>query len=235
MANDLFSPGAGRKPPLPTDHRGPARTKLHDTRAFPAAPVTDRPVGDVSPAARPHSRWHEHHQQPRTARRTAIRHGAEPPDPAHTPGCPPTRPDPAVSVRHLRKSYGVTVAVDDVSFQVAPGEIFGILGPTAPVNHHCGNGHRPAAPGRRGGQRPGTEPLGRPRPIHRGRRRPTTKLAPAREDPRRRGSGAVPVLLPRSSWTGANSWSDSAFPASSAPGMPRCPAASSNAWPSRWR
>jgi ABC-2 type transport system ATP-binding protein len=36
---------------------------------------------------------------------------------------------PAIEVTHLRKSYGTTVAVDDVSFEVAPGEIFGLLGP----------------------------------------------------------------------------------------------------------
>jgi ABC-2 type transport system ATP-binding protein len=35
---------------------------------------------------------------------------------------------PAVEVTHLRKSYGSVVAVDDVSFSVAEGEIFGILG-----------------------------------------------------------------------------------------------------------
>jgi ABC-2 type transport system ATP-binding protein len=36
---------------------------------------------------------------------------------------------PAVEVLHLCKSYGETVAADDVSFSVAEGEIFGILGP----------------------------------------------------------------------------------------------------------
>ena len=36
---------------------------------------------------------------------------------------------PAIEMLHLRKSYGTTVAVDDVSFSVAEGEIFGILGP----------------------------------------------------------------------------------------------------------
>jgi ABC-2 type transport system ATP-binding protein len=34
-----------------------------------------------------------------------------------------------VDVGHLRKTYGDTVAVDDVSFSVDEGEIFGILGP----------------------------------------------------------------------------------------------------------
>ncbi|MGD0607502.1 MAG: ATP-binding cassette domain-containing protein [Streptosporangiaceae bacterium] len=35
----------------------------------------------------------------------------------------------AVEIEHLRKTYGTLVAVDDVSFSVAAGEIFGILGP----------------------------------------------------------------------------------------------------------
>jgi ABC-2 type transport system ATP-binding protein len=35
----------------------------------------------------------------------------------------------AVEITHLRKTYGHVVAVDDVSFSVAEGEIFGILGP----------------------------------------------------------------------------------------------------------
>lgn len=34
-----------------------------------------------------------------------------------------------VVVHHLRKTYGATVAVEDVSLTVRPGEIFGILGP----------------------------------------------------------------------------------------------------------
>jgi len=37
--------------------------------------------------------------------------------------------NPIVDVHNLRKTYGQKVAVADVSFAVAPGEIFGILGP----------------------------------------------------------------------------------------------------------
>ena len=37
--------------------------------------------------------------------------------------------DPMVQVEGLRKVYGATVAVDDVSFGVEPGKIFGMLGP----------------------------------------------------------------------------------------------------------
>ncbi|GIV85133.1 MAG: multidrug ABC transporter ATP-binding protein [Candidatus Roseilinea sp.] len=36
---------------------------------------------------------------------------------------------PIVEVEHLRKVYGSTVAVDDVSFEVYEGEIFGMVGP----------------------------------------------------------------------------------------------------------
>ena len=34
-----------------------------------------------------------------------------------------------ITVQNLRKTYGATVAVDDISFDVAEGEIFGLLGP----------------------------------------------------------------------------------------------------------
>src|SRR3972149_7022568 len=34
-----------------------------------------------------------------------------------------------ISVQTLRKTYGATIAVDDISFEVAEGEIFGLLGP----------------------------------------------------------------------------------------------------------
>ncbi len=40
-----------------------------------------------------------------------------------------TPPLPAVEVVHLRHRYGERVALDDVSFSVASGEIFGMLGP----------------------------------------------------------------------------------------------------------
>jgi ABC-2 type transport system ATP-binding protein len=36
---------------------------------------------------------------------------------------------PVISVEHLRKAYGSFVAVEDVSFEVEEGEIFGLLGP----------------------------------------------------------------------------------------------------------
>ncbi len=42
---------------------------------------------------------------------------------------PTSATGPAIEVRGLRKVYGDLVAVDDVSFSVRPGEIFGILGP----------------------------------------------------------------------------------------------------------
>jgi ABC-2 type transport system ATP-binding protein len=46
------------------------------------------------------------------------------------PGCDATGMSiPVIDVRNLHKRYGQTVAVDDVSFTVERGEIFGILGP----------------------------------------------------------------------------------------------------------
>jgi ABC-2 type transport system ATP-binding protein len=36
--------------------------------------------------------------------------------------------NPVIQVEHLRKVYGPTVAVDDVSFEVYQGEIFGMVG-----------------------------------------------------------------------------------------------------------
>jgi ABC-2 type transport system ATP-binding protein len=37
--------------------------------------------------------------------------------------------EPVIAVEHLRKAYGSTLAVDDISFEVRPGEIFGVVGP----------------------------------------------------------------------------------------------------------
>src|SRR6202140_5285656 len=36
---------------------------------------------------------------------------------------------PVIQVSGVRKTYGSTVAVDDVSFEVRDGEIFGLIGP----------------------------------------------------------------------------------------------------------
>ena len=37
--------------------------------------------------------------------------------------------DPVIRVSNLKKRYGSTVAVADVSLVVNPGEIFGLIGP----------------------------------------------------------------------------------------------------------
>src|SRR6195256_4087849 len=38
-------------------------------------------------------------------------------------------PNPVIQVSHIRKSYGATAAVSEVSFEVSEGEIFGLIGP----------------------------------------------------------------------------------------------------------
>src|SRR5215469_5568161 len=38
-------------------------------------------------------------------------------------------PRPVIQVSGIRKTYGATVAVDEVSFEVNEGEIFGLIGP----------------------------------------------------------------------------------------------------------
>jgi ABC-2 type transport system ATP-binding protein len=52
---------------------------------------------------------------------------------------------PVISVSHLGKRYGRTVAVDDVSLQVLEGEIFGLIGPNGAgktTTMECVQGHR---------------------------------------------------------------------------------------------
>ena len=38
-------------------------------------------------------------------------------------------PNPVIQVSRIRKSYGGTAAVSDVSFDVSEGEVFGLIGP----------------------------------------------------------------------------------------------------------
>src|SRR5215208_6530000 len=40
-----------------------------------------------------------------------------------------TRLPPVIQVSNIRKQYGRTTAVDDVSFDIEQGEIFGLIGP----------------------------------------------------------------------------------------------------------
>ncbi len=44
---------------------------------------------------------------------------------------------PAIDVRHLSKNYGPVLAVDDVSFEVQPGQLVGFLGPNGAGKSTC--------------------------------------------------------------------------------------------------
>jgi ABC-2 type transport system ATP-binding protein len=58
---------------------------------------------------------------------------------------------PVIQVASIRKAYGKTVAVDDVSFDVQPSEIFGLIGPNGAgktTTMECVEGLRPTDRGR---------------------------------------------------------------------------------------
>ncbi len=56
-----------------------------------------------------------------------------------------------IEIEHLRRTYGTTVAVDDISFEVAEGEVFGLLGPNGAgktTTVECAQGLRRTESGR---------------------------------------------------------------------------------------
>ena len=65
----------------------------------------------------------------RRARRASAPGTAPPPRALRPQIRPGPTTGPVISVRSLTKRYGPILAVDDVSFEVTAGEIFGILGP----------------------------------------------------------------------------------------------------------
>lgn len=80
---------------------------------------------------------------------------------------------PLIEVAGLRKVYAGRAVVDDLSFTVGEGEIFGILGPNGSRQDDRGRMRRGAArPRRRPRPRRGPGPRRRPRPRHRDPRRP---------------------------------------------------------------
>ena len=59
-------------------------------------------------------------------------------------------PIPAMSFDRVTKRYGETTALADVSFEVSPGEMFGLIGPdgagkTTSIRLASGRGRRPKA------------------------------------------------------------------------------------------
>ena len=67
--------------------------------------------------------------EPPTAASAPSRIESSPKDAATRARMHPTMHEPAVRVDAIRKTYGATIAIDNVSFDVRPGEIFGLIGP----------------------------------------------------------------------------------------------------------
>ena len=66
---------------------------------------------------------------------------------------------PVIRVDAVRKTYGSTVAVEDVSFDVHPGETFGLIGPMAPARRRRSNASRDCACPTAGRPRLGLDPV----------------------------------------------------------------------------
>src|SRR5437899_4634260 len=63
----------------------------------------------------------------------------------------PGTPHPVIQVSGIRKTYGTTVAVSEVSFEVSEGEVFGLIGPNGAgktTTMECIEGVRKADAGR---------------------------------------------------------------------------------------
>ena len=141
-----------------------------------------------------------------------------------------------VQVEGLRKIYGATVAVDEISFEVSEGEIFGMVGPNGAgktTTIECLEGLRKPDAGN--GPRPGRGPAARgpdPAPAHRDA---AAAVQPAGPDEGLGGAGPVRLVLPQSrrlegaarrSW----GWRRNATPPSR-----NSPAGRSSACSSPWR
>ncbi|HYR57286.1 MAG TPA: ABC transporter ATP-binding protein, partial [Chthoniobacteraceae bacterium] len=66
-------------------------------------------------------------------------------------------PEPLIVLEHLTKAYGPTVAVNHISLEIPPGEIFGFLGPngagkSTTMRMLCGLTHPSSGVGRIGGR-----------------------------------------------------------------------------------
>ena len=154
LVDDLDARGLARREPAPYDRRvkiivltdAGARSQRTSTRSC-------RCRRRLSPASRERSyancaisstKWWRHRKltapcAPTTSRRSPDSSAAaQTPTPAAVPAPrrePPgpvasvTMSSPAIHVEHLSKSYGDTVAVRDVSFEVQKGEVFALLGP----------------------------------------------------------------------------------------------------------
>ncbi len=158
LVDDLDERGLARREPSPDDRRvkiivltddrpGGGRAEIDATLSVPPAAFSALLGGRTAPAARPVGQgarawrcrlWGPLRRRSRSRPRAVRRAPCPTVRPRHAAGASSSDGGthgeygvavPAVTVEHLAKSYGDTVAVRDVSFEVQKGEVFALLGP----------------------------------------------------------------------------------------------------------
>ena len=130
-----------------------------------------------------------------------------------------TRGTPVIEVRGIRKAYGRTIAVDDVSFDVEQGEIFGLIGPNGAgktTTMECVEGLRTTDRGTDQRARPRSAPAC-PRAAGPDRRAAPVGAAPE-ADQGVGGGGPVGVAVSEPGRTAIACSSSSGWPRSATPG-----------------
>ena len=126
---------------------------------------------------------------------------------------------PVIRVSGIRKTYGATVAVDDVSFDVHDGEIFGLIGPNGAgktTTMECVEGLR--RPDRGTISVLGLDPVPRRLRAAGPHRRAAAGGAAAEAHQGVGGGRPLGVALPRARSTATGCSSSSASPTSATPG-----------------
>ena len=128
-------------------------------------------------------------------------------------------PAPAIQVSRIRKSYGATIAVSEVSFDVREGEVFGLIGPNGAgktTTMECVEGVRRPDAGQISIM--GLDPF---RDRHEVQNRIGVQLQQAQLQKRIKVWEAVDLwaFSIQNRWTATGCWNSSALPKNEMPGL----------------